>query len=446
MKIVFYNTSSKDVTSRSSAMFYPKRADIWDDLADHYPEHEFYFVTSNGGGILLDITNGEISVYPKKVKYVITNSRDSADEIADIIISLNPDAAIEISTANTPIDWNFIKDSLVAEKLREKGIRTISHTLFSSLAFYDKWRSSMALRNYGFNVAESVFVHNDQYWAEREIKNMTNNVYKEYILYKISRLNYPVIIKGTIGAGSTGIEIAQSFEEAKAVLNSENNNADLIVEEMIQGENIGTDIFGADGQYHVPSAYFNSTTDKNISDPYHQIKFGPITAERYNLKEMQESLIKLANDFKFGAGANVDLIFKDGKWYIIEVNPRWSGMTTTAAAAEGRNPLVIYAESVFGSSSKYSDVENLKYTLNFKIPEIDEETFNRLSECDCVKSMLHSMTRLPDRIIQYCEIIIGGFETPDDLIAGLKKINDDFPGVVSEDVMKTAVSMAENNK
>ena len=49
----------------------------------------------------------------------------------------------------------------------------------------------------------------------------------------------------------------------------------------------------------------------------------------------------MAQSLKFEGTVQVDLVYRAGEWYIIEINPRWSGMTTTTAAMEGRNPLSI---------------------------------------------------------------------------------------------------------
>ena len=48
------------------------------------------------------------------------------------------------------------------------------------------------------------------------------------------------------------------------------------------------------------------------------------------------------------------VLYRNGEWFIIEINPRWSGMTTTTAAMEGRNPLAIFVDSILGTDKNYS--------------------------------------------------------------------------------------------
>lgn len=49
-------------------------------------------------------------------------------------------------------------------------------------------------------------------------------------------MNFPVIVKDTLGAGSIGVEVMNAYEEVESFLNSNRNNSDIIVEELIQGE------------------------------------------------------------------------------------------------------------------------------------------------------------------------------------------------------------------
>ena len=452
MKIVFYNTSSSVMENRKLSLLYPQRAELWDGLAAQYPEHEICFVATKGGDILMDADNGGELPRPKNVQYVLTEATDSADQIVDIIAAQKPDVVMGISTGNYPIDWNFIKDAVIAEKLRAKGIRTIAHPVSTAMAFYDKWRSSMALRYYGFKVAKSIFVHNDQFWAEQVVGNIKCNIYKEYILYRVSQFNYPVIIKETVSAGSIGIQTADTFEEAAAILTSENNKSDVIVEELIKGEDFSAEVYGADGVYHVsyPIRLYmgDSTPFTGASDSFQRVKFGPVTSEKYHVKELRETLLKMAKDYQFGGGANLDLMFKDGEWYVIEVNPRFSGLTNTVAVTmDNRNPLITYAEGIFGGPKEdLSDPAKLKYVLNFEICKVDEETYKKIGERESVKHMFLSVSQYGEKLSEHFEVVIGGFDTGEELLAELKSIAEDFPGLVSENTIKNTAYLVEQCK
>lgn len=59
-----------------------------------------------------------------------------------------------------------------------------------------------------------------------------------------------------------------------------------------------------------------------------------MTDPSYHFEKVQEELLNMAQSLKFEGTVQVDLVYRAGEWYIIEINPRWSGMTTTTAAME----------------------------------------------------------------------------------------------------------------
>ena len=112
-----------------------------------------------------------------------------------------------------------------------------------------------------------------------------------------------------------------------------------MVEELIQGEQFGTEIHGIEGRYSVLPPIAFSVNKDGITDPLSSVKFGPVTDPAYHFEKVQEELLNMA---------------QNGEWFIIEINPRWSGMTTTTAAKEGRNPRAIFVDSILGTDKNYS--------------------------------------------------------------------------------------------
>ena len=107
----------------------------------------------------------------------------------------------------------------------------------------------------------------------KQMKAITGD--KEYVFYRIKEINFPVIVKDTLGAGSIGVEIMNSYEEVESFLNSDRNNSDIMVEELIQGEQFGTEIHGVEGRYSVLPPIAFSVTKEGITDPLSSVKFGP---------------------------------------------------------------------------------------------------------------------------------------------------------------------------
>ena len=447
MKIVIYQTfSSATAEGGLYTVYLPERSKLWDKLAEDHPEHEFVLAICYNEYGLLDARNGKITETSSKVPYVLMPVDASIEELADIIADQKPDLAISLATPDFPHDWNSIRDSLVAEQLEKKGIKTVSYSTFTSLSVFDKWRTNIVLRLSKVKIAKGVYVHADLFWSEKKNPGMKCNVFKEYVLQRTKEMNYPIIIKDAVGAGSIGLQVCDNYEKAKQVLLENENMSDVMVEEMIQGEPFGTEIHGVPGHYSVLPPVQFSTNDEGVIDPWSNIKYGPITNEKYHIKELQEMLRDLAEKMKLQVTAQVDLIFKDGEWYIIEINPRWSGSSTVMAAMENRSIFTMFAESGLGIGKDYSDPANLCYVLNFKSPDMDEETRRKmLAEYPCIKSL--SKIHLPVSETEskdYCEIVIGGFATKDELMDTLLDIEKNFKGTVSDSVIENVKKISKD--
>ena len=430
MKIVFYTSSSTN-TEKGRAFYLPRKADCWDELANDFPEHEIVVVAQEPAYFLIDRNADGKIIEPQQVKYIIIEENATTEEIAQKIIDTRCNIAVAVSISSVPFDWNGIKDSAIAEILNAHGIKTIANSVATSMIFFDKWQTHQELKNRGFNVANAVYVNNSLFFAERNQGNIRNNVYRESILFQIQTLRYPVIIKPTTGSASFRTEIVQSFEIAKGKLCGKKNKSDLLVEELLQGEQFGLEIYRAKDEYVVSPLFRLSVNTEGIVDPLKNIKIGPIIDAKYNIPQLQKTLQTLAIEFSFGAITQVDLIFVNGKWFIIEINPRWSGLTATISASQGRNPFFILMDSVNGFQTDYSMPANIKNAVSFKIPELDDNILTLLFEKPYVKSI----SNFPLGKSAYREIIIGGQNSKKDLVRDLNELLISFPQVVSLEII-----------
>ena len=156
-------------------------------------------------------------------------------------------------------------------------------------------------------------------------------------------------------------------------------------------------------------------------------------------EKVQEELLNMAQSLKFEGTVQVDLVYRAGEWYIIEINPRWSGMTTTTAAMEGRNPLSIFVDSILGTDKNYSMKRNLKYALNFKMKARSQEDLIRLygnPHVDYIMQLETSVAGMEK--INYCEVVISTDQEKEDILNILNELEEEFPGLVSDDVKANA--------
>ncbi len=171
---------------------------------------------------------------------MLLESGMSAEDTAELIAQQRPDIAVAIASGAVPFDWVPIKTALIAEELQKRGIATIANNTLCVSAAFDKWRSNIMFRSF-VKAAKGIYIHHELFLAEKKNPGVSKMYIRNMFFYRI-RNKLSVIVKDTLGAGSIGVEIMNSYEEVESFLNSDRNNSDIMVEELIQGEQFGTEI------------------------------------------------------------------------------------------------------------------------------------------------------------------------------------------------------------
>ena len=443
MRIVIFSTNSnKYDKSTVKTVSIPSRAQMWNDLALSFPEHEFIVATQLPGSFLLDYdftdfadintSDPDAKTHSKSPEFFLIKSDDES-EIADFIARLHPDAAIAATFYVTPFDWLCVKDAIVAEKLREKGIKTICHSVQTALDCFDKQRTHVLLEKYGFNCAKAVYVNHAFFACGGNRQDIKSNVYKKSVFFQIERLKYPVIIKDTVGLSSYGATVLDNFDQAKRFLLSKRNTSDKIIEEMIQGKQFGCEIHGTKGNYKVFAPFLFSVNKYGITSPKQSLKIGPIDektwdsisssagSEKNAISQLKSEMLRLAEAFEFDGIAQVDLAFSNGKWFVIEINPRLSGMSETYAVLNGTSVAKMLAQIVLESfncddaDSKANrqmradfSCRSDRFVINIKSRTMPLKMLNKLKTVPDVKYIyqIENLAANQKREQGYCEVII----------------------------------------
>lgn len=438
-KVVLYSSNSKRRSVDSNCVVFPKWAELWDRLADKHPDCEITLVVQLNGRYFLDIKDGKVIHMPEKIKVKILDMEDKFDEFVNTIEELHPDVAIAMPGPVSGIDWNGIRDAGIAEELERRGIHTICYPLETAMNCFDKWKTHVFLETHGFHVAKAVYCHHEMFFAGQNDQYSTGNVYQEYVLQQVKRLPYPVIIKGTTGSSSQGVFIVNTFEEAKSYLLSEKNDGDLIIEEFLKGQDYSTEIHGCKGHFNVlPPFMLLTTNQKKIMDPLGltTVKFGPISGDGYHTEDLIAELTRMAELMELNGNNNVDLKLVGGKWYIIEINARWSGLTMLTTSAERRMPYDIYMEQYTGSEVDYTDLNNLRYSCNFKMSEMSPESLEALSRLPNVDSVVqYEIARSEEDKFIFSDVVIGGFQNYNEITDCLSRLQKMFPDSISENIV-----------
>ncbi len=442
MNILFYSTSSSIFDAQTAiTKSFPSCAADFEQLAQKYPEHSFIIATQLPGMFLVDTE--EQTIFPKaeNIRYELI-SFDEENKIADFLTSLNPDIAIASTFYVTPFDWLTAKDALVAKYLRQNGIKTLCHNLNTALACFDKWHTHTTLEQLGINVPKALYVNHSLFINAGNRKTVKSNVYKTALLEQIKELNFPVVIKDTTGLSSYGMDVLESFAQVYDWLKSKKFTSDRIIEEFIKGEQFGAEL---EAVYDQPTDTFNyqilppfifSVNKYGITSPKQSIKAGPVTAERYKLQELNSMLLKIAENLNFQGLAQFDLVFNGTKWFVIEINPRLSGLTHSCNALKN----IFMGERLFslsGLSKKQAEPQN--FVLNIKLSLLEADELSELSALTYIKHIyqIENKKALQLRERGYCEVILCA-ETKAELEQNLDDLYKKFTTKIEESFYKKA--------
>ena len=256
-----------------------------------------------------------------------------------------------------PFDWLNISDALVAEKLKEKGIKTICNPLETGLICFDKNRSREFFEAKSFSCPKTLFVDHDMFFCAGSHKDVLRNAYKESVFIQLKELQLPLVIKDTVGLSSYSLAVVNTYGEACAYLNSKKNNSNRIIQEFAEGLQIGVEIYGKPGNYTMLPPFIFSVNKYGITSPKQSVKYSQGTewTQTKEFLDLQKEMLRLAELLKIQGAAQVDLVLKQGKWQIIEINPRLSGMTLAYCSALESNVFDLMYRGITGRLSEKTE-------------------------------------------------------------------------------------------
>lgn len=444
MNIVFYSTNPTRFCSETFHHYTnPPYKTLINEVASLYPDDKL-FIASQAPGIFLFDENDTDRVCATKNVTFIPLQEQQYERIADELYALAPDIAVAASFWTPPFDWLSLNDALVAENLSNRGINVISNSVETQMLCFDKKMTHDFLKSNVFHTAKSLYIRHSLFWAERNTVEVKENVYKDYIFREIKKLQFPIVIKDTVGLSSFSVDVLRTFNETKAYLTSKKNNGDRLIDEFIFGEQFGAEVYGRNGQYEVFGPFKFSVNQYGITSPKQSIRFGPIVDEKYSVEKLKQELLRLATLLKINGVCQVDLVFSDThkKWFIIEVNPRLSGMTKTVSTAYNFNPLLALLdfEKAFGEKRKTStSVLSDQLTMSIKLPLLSETDLKRLFSFHCVKSVSQSSNDAAKQRREkgFCEVIVAS-PSKNDLKHALEKIEESFSTTAEKAFFTTA--------
>lgn len=190
--------------------------------------------------------------------------------------------------------------SLLAENeeiFSKLGVKIFISSYETTEKCFDKYSMFQFLKSNGFNCAMT-YIDIKKFKADLENGN----------------ISFPVFVKPRYGSASIGISKVDDIRLLELLFEI---SRDLIIQEFLEGEEYGSDVYVDYISYEVVSLFVKKKlrmrageTDKAVS---------------YKNEDLFKIIIEFVNKLKCRGPIDIDIFNVKGSWYISEVNPRFGG-------------------------------------------------------------------------------------------------------------------------
>ncbi|TDD14607.1 ATP-grasp domain-containing protein [Nonomuraea diastatica] len=257
----------------------------------------------------------------------------SPGQIAERIRRWGADACISISLR----DENALRDALVAGELAAGGVSTVMHGAETTGMLANKADTKAFLRRAGICVPDDVLVDGDVLNG----RTVPMPGYRDYVIDRADRIGFPLLGKPLWDSFGNGLRF---LGDRAALVEHLDRPPDgtIMLERCLHGELCSVEIIGREGVYQVQPLVWKGTTGGEPSFLFGSLRYaGPGKERERQFEDLAGRLIRTCAELDVNGAVEVEMIYRDGTYHVIEINPRVSGTTLLSSVASDRNT---YAE------------------------------------------------------------------------------------------------------
>ena len=249
---------------------------------------------SMGGKIVAtDLSPYAPALYFADKQYLVP--RIDASDYIDTIIDICKKESINVIT--TFIDPEIEVLALNREKFEQIGVEVLAPYEESAKICFDKYLMYKHLKDNGISTVKT--------WG---------NIEEFEDAFNKNEINFPVFVKPRTGSGSVGARKVFSYE---VLVESVKENPELIIQEFMDCEDMDADVY-VDTITHVAVAVFcKKKIETRIGGASKTISFKD--------EKLFGFISEIVKAFKFNGPVDMDFFYKEGKYYLSEINPRFGG-------------------------------------------------------------------------------------------------------------------------
>lgn len=160
-------------------------------------------------------------------------------------------------------------------------------------------------------------------------------------------IKFPVFVKPRTGSGSVGARKVNNMEMLRELVSTDPS---LIVQELMTGVDMDADVYIDTITHEAVSAFSKKKIETKIGGASKTISFKD--------EKLFAFIQEIVSKFKFNGPVDMDFFYKDGQYYLSEINPRFGGAYLHAYGA-GVDFIKMIANNVNGiaNEAKFGDYE-----------------------------------------------------------------------------------------
>lgn len=127
-------------------------------------------------------------------------------------------------------------------------------------------------------------------------------------------VNFPVFVKPRTGSGSVG---ARRIYSQEVLVEAMQEDPSLIIQELMDCEDLDADVYIDTISHEAVTAFSKRKIETRIGGASKTISFKD--------KKLFDFIVKIVKTLKFNGPVDMDFFYRDGKYYLSEINPRFGG-------------------------------------------------------------------------------------------------------------------------
>lgn len=159
---------------------------------------------------------------------------------------------------------------------------------------------------------------------------------------KEGKIDFPVFIKPRTGSGSVGARRVYSYE---ILAESMKEDSSLIIQELMDCEDLDADVYIDTITHEAVSAFSKKKIETRIGGASKTISFKD--------EKLFDFICRIVKTLKFNGPVDIDFFYRDGQYYLSEINPRFGGAYLHAYGA-GVDFIKLIENNLNGIANKQS--------------------------------------------------------------------------------------------